>query len=369
MRGPSFAAVILFFTAMLWQWALTIRSPSRLFNDLLDQLRRADRLLFPESHWRKEQLLQWQKQAWPAQQSGQEVVRDDIVVAEVDMAASPLYAARWQGHTLALETALEAGEWEEAYDAWIALGAEELHRQERRSGPGRPQQQQARSSVVAAQLLAKLQEGLQGDEDEAARALTAASTFAMQAQASEFIREAMARQPRLAEAGEAALWRLWKRSGSREHDAILASSIIQMQGEEFADALNSLDALVGERDEFAEAWNQRATLHYLERRYEASLDDVAATLARNPNHFGALSGSALVHMALWRATPGPAREGIEHLEAARGAFARVVELYPHSDSAKFNLGQVEKLYENLDDERGRSGGAGRAGGSSRPSRV
>lgn len=62
------------------------------------------------------------------------------------------------------------------------------------------------------------------------------------------------------------------------------------------DALALADALVAEHPEYAEAWNQRATLHYMRGDLEAALADCAEVLAREPRHFGALSGRSLIYL-------------------------------------------------------------------------
>jgi Flp pilus assembly protein TadD len=61
------------------------------------------------------------------------------------------------------------------------------------------------------------------------------------------------------------------------------------------------------------------------RNYEGAIADCEETLQRNPNHFGALSGQGLCHMAL-----GQFRE-------AAALFRRTLEVHPHLDSARENL--------------------------------
>ena len=47
---------------------------------------------------------------------------------------------------------------------------------------------------------------------------------------------------------------------------------------------------------FAEGYNKRATVGYLLRDFPRAIEDCKATLALNPNHFGALSGMGLCHL-------------------------------------------------------------------------
>jgi len=77
--------------------------------------------------------------------------------------------------------------------------------------------------------------------------------------------------------------------------------------------------------DFAEGWNKRATVRYLGGNHAAAVTDCQETLARNPHHFGALSGQGLCHMAL-----GQYREAAE-------LFRRTLAVYPHLDVARRNL--------------------------------
>lgn len=55
-----------------------------------------------------------------------------------------------------------------------------------------------------------------------------------------------------------------------------------------------IDALVADYPDYSEAWNLRATAHFMRGEYEESLADIEETLKREPRHFGALSGRALI---------------------------------------------------------------------------
>jgi len=59
-------------------------------------------------------------------------------------------------------------------------------------------------------------------------------------------------------------------------------------------AIQLLDSIIMLRPGYIEAWNQRATVYYLKQDYAHSIADIAEVLAREPRHFGALSGLGLM---------------------------------------------------------------------------
>ena len=95
----------------------------------------------------------------------------------------------------------------------------------------------------------------------------------------------------------AALWQMWHRSGRAELDALLREGIEAMEGQRLDEAERVFARLIETAPDFAEGWNKRATVRYLAKDYAGSIADCRETLARNPNHFGALSGQALCHLA------------------------------------------------------------------------
>ena len=82
--------------------------------------------------------------------------------------------------------------------------------------------------------------------------------------------------------------------------------------------------------DYAEAWNKRATLHYLIGDAEASEADIKKTLELEPRHFGALSGLGLVYL----------QSG--ELSKAKKAFENLVAVHPNSPNAKSNLDLINE---------------------------
>lgn len=61
-------------------------------------------------------------------------------------------------------------------------------------------------------------------------------------------------------------------------------------------AVDELSIVVTNYPDYAEGWNQRATVYFMLGDYDASLDDIAHVLAIEPRHYGALSGRVLIYL-------------------------------------------------------------------------
>ena len=131
----------------------------------------------------------------------------------------------------------------------------------------------------------------------------------------------------VAEAARAAgvLWQMWHRSGDAHLDALLQEGIEAMQRDDLPVADTIFTRMINEAPAFAEGWNKRATVRYMADDHAASIADCRETLARNPNHFGALSGQGLCHIML-----GQFQEAAE-------LFRRTLAVHPHLGSARDNL--------------------------------
>ena len=101
-----------------------------------------------------------------------------------------------------------------------------------------------------------------------------------------------------AQAIEKAIWQLWAQSGSPTADALLQQATRAMSENAHQVALRILDTIVEIKPDFAEAWNKRATVYYLERQFDKSLADIEVVLDLEPRHFGALSGLGMIRREL-----------------------------------------------------------------------
>jgi tetratricopeptide (TPR) repeat protein len=127
------------------------------------------------------------------------------------------------------------------------------------------------------------------------------------------------------ELAAAALWHIWSRSGDAEIDALYQQGIRQMQAANLDDALTTFNEIVRRKPNFAEGWNKRATILYMNGEHRQSLKDCDETIKRNPNHFGALSGMAQIHIILG------------HPEHALEAYEKAVKINPNLPDAEQNL--------------------------------
>jgi len=108
----------------------------------------------------------------------------------------------------------------------------------------------------------------------------------------------VAPDPASAQAIDAQIWTYW----TAPSDPILAGRMREVHTARGmgnpAAAIRLLDKLIADYPDYAEAWNQRATIYFMLGDFEASIADCARVLEIEPRHFGALSGRALMYLQL-----------------------------------------------------------------------
>lgn len=97
-----------------------------------------------------------------------------------------------------------------------------------------------------------------------------------------------------AKAIEDRIWSVWMVSGSDTCNLLMSRVKAATDDKDFDLALKLLNAVVELKPNYVEGWNRRATVYYLKQDYAHSLADIAQVLAREPRHFGALSGLGLI---------------------------------------------------------------------------
>lgn len=101
-----------------------------------------------------------------------------------------------------------------------------------------------------------------------------------------------------AERLNAKIWEHWLTAPDDVAQELVTQAQDRRNVGDYAGAIAILDRLVDGWPDYAEAWNQRATVFFLAQDYPRSLADVDEVLAREPRHFGALSGKGLIHLRL-----------------------------------------------------------------------
>ncbi|HEY0961984.1 MAG TPA: tetratricopeptide repeat protein [Pseudomonadales bacterium] len=130
------------------------------------------------------------------------------------------------------------------------------------------------------------------------------------------------------------IWQIWSEHDDAGIESQMLRGIAQVNANDLQGALATFDRLVAAAPDFAEAWNKRATIHWLLGNHEASEADIVRTLQLEPFHFGALSGRGLVLMQQRR------------FEEARSAFARALEVHPNMPSVRANIEEITRYLDS-----------------------
>jgi tetratricopeptide (TPR) repeat protein len=123
-----------------------------------------------------------------------------------------------------------------------------------------------------------------------------------------------------AKAIEERIWAIWVSSGSDTCNLLMSRVRAATDEKDYDLAIKLLDAVIALKPDYVEAWNRRATVYYLEQDYGHSLADIAAVLAREPRHFGALSGLGMILQEI-----GDDKDALE-------AYRKALAVDPHLDN-------------------------------------
>lgn len=111
-------------------------------------------------------------------------------------------------------------------------------------------------------------------------------------------------------------------SNSDTADLLMSRAALATEAKEFDLAIQLLDGVIAVAPDHLEAWNKRATIFYLKQDFSDSLADLRQVVAREPRHYGAWAGIALICKDIG--------DDKRALEAARRALA----IYPQLDQMK-----------------------------------
>jgi tetratricopeptide (TPR) repeat protein len=127
--------------------------------------------------------------------------------------------------------------------------------------------------------------------------------------------------------------REWSKSVSASADLLLFRGREALRIGDTRAAIDHFSALIDHAPDFAEGWNARATAYFMAGRFGQSLADIRETLARNPDHFGALAGLARI------------LEDLERYDEAQSVLQAAAAIHPHRSDIQAALERVNKRLE------------------------
>lgn len=122
----------------------------------------------------------------------------------------------------------------------------------------------------------------------------------------------------------------WLESGSDTVDLLMARSAQALKAGDYGLTLDLLDVVVSLAPGYAEGWNRRATVYYLQEDFGRSLADIERTLAIEPRHWGALSGLGMIQRRLGEK------------DRALATFRQILKIHPALSNAREAVEALEK---------------------------
>jgi tetratricopeptide (TPR) repeat protein len=130
---------------------------------------------------------------------------------------------------------------------------------------------------------------------------------------------------------EGKIWSIWNKhpTNNRLTERLELGTELMQYGD-YNYALKIFDNIIVTDPKWSEAWNKRATVHFLMSQFTDSLNDIDKVLNIEPRHFGALSGQARIFIKL------------QKYEKAIKSIEKALSFYPSFKSGEM-IPEIERL--------------------------
>ena len=131
---------------------------------------------------------------------------------------------------------------------------------------------------------------------------------------------------------EQEIWSLWSTHPTDQKlTARLEEGSMFVRNQQLTKARDIFTEVINIDQNWAEAWNKRATVLYMMGEFQKSQDDIDKVLALEARHFGALAGQGLVNIQL------------RNYEKAIRSYEQAKEIYPSMKSPEIMIKQIEEI--------------------------
>ena len=128
------------------------------------------------------------------------------------------------------------------------------------------------------------------------------------------------------------IWDIWYIADNEKTQLIFDEANQFMDRGDFESSIKLFTKAIDQSPDFAEAWNKRATVYFLNGEFEKSIADIEKTLALEPRHFGALDGLAEIYLIK------------NDFLSAAATYRRILEIIPLSQKSK---DRIEYINESM----------------------
>ena len=90
------------------------------------------------------------------------------------------------------------------------------------------------------------------------------------------------------------IWKIWYEIDDPKTTREFETGVQMMNLGYFKRSIDYFNKVINKNPNFAEAWNKRATAHFMMGNFDLSMQDISKTLQLEPRHFGALDGMSLI---------------------------------------------------------------------------